>query len=589
MNKDKLRSIGRLRAAHGAQPNIPPIKAEGWKVVASHSHPDLPIIYTTGNLGYADLIMNQIRHLKATGFDQWHNYVVFTFDRKLKKALSTWKFVHVVCLRSSAFQKLLKKDSSAAVQFKKGNWNTITMFKLLCTWFVTVEEHRTAFYFDPDVVFLKNPLETLPASSSLLQLQKGSPYCSGIIWCDDEELADLFFNPKWWLSVQDDDETYLNEHIAYLIREGTIEKSRIQELPFGQYPNGLIWCKSNNDNDRKDAWNAFKTEHDPIVMHFNHLAGTERKMAIMEQCGLWITPLRSMETLISPLNRLVSNAPPTLERRFWENTQDLRSTMDFLFVEWTELAGLMRKNPRRAREWRKKLQSWCRRVISSDGRYFTIVQHCKGVYGSTGIVLPSNVRIIGTSDPTAATRLEYSNEAEQIRPPDITIPLLPRQTISLSDDNRDVFLSFQGRFDTHRIRRDMREVFEASSGVVIKRSGAHSDYVKLLQRSVFALCPRGFGNTSFRLWESLQAGAIPVYIGDVFSLPSGFPVDELCILCQPNEMQNLEERLRAISAERIAEYQQAIRQNRSKWCTVDGMISYICNRIAGINTVSKQE
>ena len=579
MNKDKLRSIGRLRAARDAQPNIPPIKAEGWRAVASQSNPDLPIVYTTGNLGYADLVINQIRHLKATGFDQWNNYVVFTFDRKLKKALSTWEFVHVVCLRSSAFQRLLKKDSSNAVQFKKGNWNTITMFKLLCTWFVTVVEHRVAFYFDPDVVFLRNPLETLPASASL-QLQKGSPYCSGIVWCDDEELADLFFNPKWWVGVvQDDDETYLNEHITYLIQEGTI--GPIQTLPFGKYPNGLIWCQSHNDSDRKREWNTFKTEHDPIVMHFNHLAGTERKMKTMEQCGLWITPLRSMETLISPLNRLVSNAPPTLERRFWENTRDLRSTMDFLFVEWTELASLMKKNPRRAREWRKKLQAWCRRVISPDRRYFTIVQHCKGVYGSTGIVLPNNVRIIGTSDPTAATRLEYNNNTDQIRRPNITIPLLPRQTISLCDERRDVFLSFQGRFDTHRIRRDMLKVFEKSNGVVIRRSGAHSDYVKLLQRSVFALCPRGFGNTSFRLWESLQAGAIPVYIGDVYSLPLGFPADELCILCHPNEMKDLEKRLRAISSERIAEYQQAIRKHRTKWCTVDGMVSYICTHIAG--------
>ena len=40
------------------------------------------------------------------------------------------------------------------------------------------------------------------------------------------------------------------------------------------------------------------------------------------------------------------------------------------------------------------------------------------------------------------------------------------------------------------------------------------NYVELMQRSIFALCPRGYGKTSFRICEALQLGAIPVYIHD---------------------------------------------------------------------------
>lgn len=34
----------------------------------------------------------------------------------------------------------------------------------------------------------------------------------------------------------------------------------------------------------------------------------------------------------------------------------------------------------------------------------------------------------------------------------------------------------------------------------------------LIQGSVFHLCPRGNGPTSYRLYESLQAGTIPIYV-----------------------------------------------------------------------------
>ena len=35
-----------------------------------------------------------------------------------------------------------------------------------------------------------------------------------------------------------------------------------------------------------------------------------------------------------------------------------------------------------------------------------------------------------------------------------------------------------------------------------------------MERSVFSLCPRGYGATSFRICESLQHGSIPIYVYD---------------------------------------------------------------------------
>ncbi len=45
------------------------------------------------------------------------------------------------------------------------------------------------------------------------------------------------------------------------------------------------------------------------------------------------------------------------------------------------------------------------------------------------------------------------------------------------------------------------------------------EYMEVLARSRFSLCPRGTGISTIRFWESLQAGAIPVLLSDRLILP----------------------------------------------------------------------
>ena len=39
-------------------------------------------------------------------------------------------------------------------------------------------------------------------------------------------------------------------------------------------------------------------------------------------------------------------------------------------------------------------------------------------------------------------------------------------------------------------------------------------FKRIMRNSIFSLCPRGFGPTSFRLYEAIQMGTIPVYIAE---------------------------------------------------------------------------
>ncbi|MFD0791977.1 exostosin family protein [Mucilaginibacter litoreus] len=46
-------------------------------------------------------------------------------------------------------------------------------------------------------------------------------------------------------------------------------------------------------------------------------------------------------------------------------------------------------------------------------------------------------------------------------------------------------------------------------------------YAKLLSQSKFVLCPRGAGTSSFRIFETMQAGRVPVIISDNWVAPKG--------------------------------------------------------------------
>ena len=60
--------------------------------------------------------------------------------------------------------------------------------------------------------------------------------------------------------------------------------------------------------------------------------------------------------------------------------------------------------------------------------------------------------------------------------------------------------------------------FEASQ---VDREERHRRYVQALLKAKFALCPRGAGTTSYRLFEAMWAGRAPVVISDDWVPPAG--------------------------------------------------------------------
>lgn len=98
----------------------------------------------------------------------------------------------------------------------------------------------------------------------------------------------------------------------------------------------------------------------------------------------------------------------------------------------------------------------------------------------------------------------------------------------------DLLFSFSGQIQNHRCRRDIlriqthprAEVFDTSGKYLFncppeERAFLRERYRQQLARTKFVLCPRGGGTSSYRLFEALAAGRVPVIISDAWVAPPG--------------------------------------------------------------------
>ena len=138
---------------------------------------------------------------------------------------------------------------------------------------------------------------------------------------------------------------------------------------------------------------------------------------------------------------------------------------------------------------------------------------------------------------------------------------------------------FMGNLKTHPIRQEMRRALYGVSGIVVKDKLNTKFYVEDLCRSYFALCPRGYGLTSFRLYEAMALGVIPIYISDIFWLPFQNKIDwEKCaVLIKDNEMNKIEGRIRGMTPGEMEDRKEYIKKISEEYFTMEGCCKEIAN------------
>jgi hypothetical protein len=87
------------------------------------------------------------------------------------------------------------------------------------------------------------------------------------------------------------------------------------------------------------------------------------------------------------------------------------------------------------------------------------------------------------------------------------------------------------------------------------------DYLEFLRRTKFILCPRGFGIGTLRLFESMQAGRVPIIISDAYTMPSHINWSECSIRVRENDIS----RIPAIVEAHLPDWPRVAKTARTVW------------------------
>jgi len=138
-------------------------------------------------------------------------------------------------------------------------------------------------------------------------------------------------------------------------------------------------------------------------------------------------------------------------------------------------------------------------------KYYTIVQYDDGILNNIDHL---DIKVCAMSGP----RIDFA------------LPLLctPHKFNYDQKEIKKIYkASFVGNL-THAIRAQIINELSGKEGYYIstQKHGLY-EYCKIIAQSKYVLCPRGYGQSSFRIQEAIDFGAIPIYISDEHIYPYG--------------------------------------------------------------------
>ncbi len=210
------------------------------------------------------------------------------------------------------------------------------------------------------------------------------------------------------------------------------------------------------------------------------------------------------------------------------------------------------------------------RDLDPGKRYFTVAES-----GHDGYIPPRTRVYTGGGWGTNESSIGYYRLKSPPRWPEFVdevryVPLVKSNGVTDAGwikpkANRKFFAAFHGTFATHECREWLRDILKNERDFLYSDDRlASADYIAMLCDTVFALAPRGDCPYSYRMFEAMRCGAIPVYISDEFYLPYEDRVDwsELCVTIHFSRITGTAALLRnfAKDAARLKHMQKKIRE-----------------------------
>lgn len=157
----------------------------------------------------------------------------------------------------------------------------------------------------------------------------------------------------------------------------------------------------------------------------------------------------------------------------------------------------------------------------------------------------------------------------------IDIPLISsHHKLPFFIPSKKYLASFVGRISTHELRKEMLDNLSNMDGILIINKSINPRYfVKKILSSYISLCPRGYGGSSFRFFESMQLGIVPLLIGQPDTRPFKKFIDWDIISLYSKDVANLKEIILSKRPEELIEMGKKAKEifienlTYQKWCS----------------------
>lgn len=232
----------------------------------------------------------------------------------------------------------------------------------------------------------------------------------------------------------------------------------------------------------------------------------------------------------------------------------------------------------------KRLLDWLDNIDTTK-KYFTVVQYDSGICVNN-LNIPITVFSAGgggknnqnTFKGKAITYANLHREIYEGSSGDFIIPLTCQPEFSRISLKKTIFCSFVGRLDTHFCRYSIFNTLKRDKKFKFVNNVNIEMYKKILNSSIFTLAPRGYGFTSFRLYEAIFSGSIPIYVWyDKLCLPfqEELKWDKFSVIIHSDDINKLPKILEDCN---INEMQKELEKVRDKF-KFDSTFSYILRKI----------
>jgi hypothetical protein len=213
--------------------------------------------------------------------------------------------------------------------------------------------------------------------------------------------------------------------------------------------------------------------------------------------------------------------------------------------------------------------------------YFTVLQHDEAPKHK----LPDDTICF------SASQSKYNPYLKNL----VQIPVSCSKLPFIPQNKKDIFCSFVGSH-THDVRIVLQNLYSHMSDYYFSQQAwtpsvagdRLNHFIDIASRSKFTLCPRGYGNTSFRMYEAMQLGSVPVYVSDDHNLPWSDELNwnDFCVIVNFNNLQNIDTILKSINEERYHKMLENISNIYENYFTLDGMYTNIVKRISNEKNIT---